>query len=184
MQKQIIAGDSLNFLSAPLGFSAADGWALSYLLVPRAGGEKIEIDASAEGDAFRVAASSSVTRGWAPGVYSWSAFVSQAGSRQTVETGTITVLPDPAQVSVLDNRSQARRALDDLMEARATWSATNGRVASYSIAGRSMTYRSAAEIDLEIGFWRKQLGEEQISADLEAGLRPKNRILTRFSKPS
>jgi hypothetical protein len=115
----------------------------------------------------------------------WAAYVTKAGERYTVETGEVEILPDPAVSGApLDMRNQARKALDELNAARATWVATGGRVKRYSIAGRDIEYKDAAEIDMEINYWTKQVGEEQTSADLEAGRRPKNRILTRFVRPS
>lgn len=185
MQTRLIQGDSLNFVTAPREYSAAAGWTLVYTLVPRvAGPERIEFSATVEGEQFRVAVASSVTAGWAPGEYAWSAAVTQNGERYTVETGSLTIVPDPSKANALDLRSQARKAIDDLMAARATWVSTNGRVKRYSIAGRDMEFKDAAELDRELSFWRKQLGEEELSAGLEAGLRPKNRLLTRFVRPS
>jgi hypothetical protein len=138
-----------------------------------------------DGDGYQVNVAPATTSGWTPGKYTWVAYVARPGERFTVESGEVEILPDPAvSGSPLDLRSQARKALDDLKAARATWVSTGGRVKRYSIAGRDIEYKDAAEIDMEIAYWTKQVGEEQTGADLEAGRRPKNRILTRFVRAS
>jgi hypothetical protein len=186
MQSKLIAGDSLRFSSSVPDYPASDGYTLTYKLVRRdAAGGPITIVAAADGDGYLVTVLPATTASWTPGKYTWAAYVTKTGERYTVETGEVEILPDPAVSGApLDMRSQARKALDDLNAARATWVATGGRVKRYSIAGRDIEYKDAAEIDMEINYWTKQVGEEQTSADLEAGRRPKNRILTRFVRPS
>jgi hypothetical protein len=185
MQQSLVAGDTLSFETTVVGYPASQGWTLTYRLVPRVAGAALSFAATASGDAYRVTVPTGVTATWAPGVYSWVAYITKAGERFTVDSGFLTIQPDSGTaVAPLDLRSQARKALHDLLAARASWVASGGRVRRYSIAGRDIEYKDAAEIDLEIAFWTKQVGEEQTSADLEAGRRPKNRILTRFVRPS
>lgn len=186
MQAKLIAGDSLNFTTQVPDYPASDGYALTYRLVRRDGATSaITITAVGDGDGYVVNVVPGTTAGWAPGRYAWAAYVTRASERYTVETGDLEVLPDPAVSSApLDLRSRARRAYDDLIAARATWVATNGRVKRFSIAGRDMEYKDAAELDREIAFWARQVGDEQAGADLESGRRPKNRILTRFVRAS
>jgi hypothetical protein len=186
MQAKLIAGDSLKFSSTVPDYPASAGYTLTYRLVRRDGmGAAIEITATADGDGYQVEVIPAATALWVVGKYTWAAYVSKVGERYTVETGEVEILPDPAvSGSPLDMRSQARRALDDLKAARATWVATGGRVKRYAIAGRDIEYKDAAEIDMEIQYWTKQVGEEQTAADLETGRRPKNRILTRFVRAS
>jgi len=186
MQARLISGDSLTFAAQVPDYPASAGYTLRYRLVRRDGtGGAIEITASAAGDGYQVSVGPSVTAAWAPGTYTWAAYVSRSGERFTVESGEIKIVADPAvSAAPWDQRSQARKALDDLLAARATWVGTNGRVKRYSIAGRDIEYKDAAEIDREITFWQRQLGEEETAAGLAAGRRPKNRILTRFVRAS
>lgn len=186
MQAKLIAGDGLKFTSSVPDYPASDGYTLTYRLVRRDGtAGPIQIVATALGDDYQVNVAPGTTATWTLGTYSWAAYVSKAGERYTVESGEVEILPDPAvSGSPLDLRTRARKALDDLNAARATWVATGGRVKRYSIAGRDIEYKDAAEIDREIAFWTRQVGEEQTAADLEVGRRPKNRILTRFVRAS
>ena len=186
MQAKLIAGDSLKFDSTVPDYPASDGYTLTYRLVRRDGAAgPIQITAAANGDGYTVNVLPATTATWTVGKYTWAAYVTKTGERFTVESGEVEILPDPAVSGApLDMRSQARKALDDLKAARATWVATGGRVKRYSIAGRDIEYKDAAEIDMEIAYWTKQVGEEQTAADLEAGRRPKNRILTRFVRAS
>jgi hypothetical protein len=57
MQRTLIQGDSLNFRTTPRDYTADQGWALTYLLVPRAGGERLQVETVADGASFLVQAS-------------------------------------------------------------------------------------------------------------------------------
>lgn len=182
---KITAGDSLNFLVAGGAYPASAGWVLTYLLVPRAAGPQVTITAVAEGDDHRVAVASATTENYAAGTYTWFRRVEKTGERYTLDQGQLVVSPNPTSLGAagFDGRSMARKALEDLKAARASWIATNGRVASYTIAGRQMTYRSGAEIDREIAYWEQQVASEEMAERIAQGLRPRNRIVTRFVRP-
>jgi len=185
MQQELIAGDSLNFTAAVPDYSAAEGWTLKYRLVPRnAGGAVIDITATVVGDEYAVQIPATTTAAWGAGVYTWTSWVELGTEVYTVDAGQITVRPNPRTLPAgYDGRSQAHKALEDLKTAFATFSATQGTVRRYAIAGREMEFNSAAEILKQIAFWEAQLANEQAAADLAKGLKPKNRILTRFTRP-
>jgi hypothetical protein len=144
MQRTLIQGDSLNFRTTPRDYTADQGWVLTYLLVPRAGGERLEVETVADGASFLVQVPASVTAGWAVGDYSWAAIVTKAGDRYTVEAGNIQIKPNPAQATALDVRTQNEVALDAInavLANRATMDQQN-----YAIGGRSLSRMPVADL--------------------------------------
>lgn len=171
----LIAGDSLNFATTVPGYSPADGWALSYRLVPPSG-DAIVLAAVAEGDSHRVQASAATTATWAPGVYAWASWVSKAGEEYTVQTGRVTITPNPRTAAAgWDNRTDWRKALDEARAAFRAWSPTRRR---YKIGEREMEFNSTADIIKYI----KLLEAEVLKEDIAAGRAPApaRRIYTRI----
>lgn len=188
MLSRLIAGDTLDFVDQVPQYPATDGWTLRYRLTPTftvPAQTPIEITAVVhQVTDYRVQAAPAATVNWVPGSYTWTRWVERVGARQSLGSGRLTVEPNIATLPAgHDGRSLAQRTLDDLLAARSQWAATSGRIRSYSIAGRTMEFREAAELEAEIAFWRRQLAEETQAANLAAGLAPKNRILTRFMRP-
>ena len=172
---KLIAGDSLNFATCVPGYSPADGWALSYRLVP-ASGDDIVLLASAEGGSHRVQASAVTTANWAPGVYSWASWVVKAGEEYTVQTGRLTITPNPRTVTAgWDNRSAWRKALDDARAALVAYVPTRRR---YKIGEREMEFNSAADVIKHIKFLEGQVLQEDINAG--RAVAPARRIYTRI----
>lgn len=144
MQKTLIQGDSLNFRTTPRDYSPGDGWTLAYVLVPRNGGERIDIATSTDGETFVTQVPASVTAGWAPGPYSWAAIVTNGGDRHTVEAGSAEIRLNPATATALDLRTQNEIALESIRAVianRATMDQQN-----YAIAGRSLSRMPVADL--------------------------------------
>ena len=174
----VVAGDTIKWTRTLADYPASAGWALAYKLVNATAA--ISISSTADGDNHAVSVAAATTAAWAAGEYRWTAYVTSGAERYTVASGSITVTPDLASATATDTRTQAQKAIDDLLAAMATYSASNGMVQSYQIAGRQMTYRSMAEIEKALRFWKKQRAEEETAERLAAGLQPKNRILVRL----
>lgn len=183
-QTQFFAGDSLNYTRVVPGYVPGDGWWLRYRLAPRsAAAAVIDITATPSGDEYLVQVAPTTTANWTPGMYTWASWVERAGERYSIAQGQLEVLPNPATLAAgVDTRSVARRTLDDLIAARATWVTTQGRVRRYRIGEREREFVSAADLDREIHFWEQQLQVETTASNLAAGIRPKSRILTRFTR--
>lgn len=180
----LTAGDTINYRALVAGYSAASGWILKLRLLPRtAGGAAVILTGSPDGLGWLIQALPAESAVWEPGPYGWAAWLEKAGERYTIEQGQVTVLPDPATAAAgTDTRTLPRRTYEQLLEARASWAASNGRVRRYKIGDREREFASAAELDREIAFWERQLVAEETAARLAAGIRPRNRILTRFSR--
>jgi enamine deaminase RidA (YjgF/YER057c/UK114 family) len=174
--QQLTAGNTLNFATAVPAYPASAGWVLHYRLVPRSGaGAAITLDAVAEGDAHRVQAPASTTAAWAAGAYSWASWVTRALESYSVETGQITIQPDPRTASAWDSRSQARKALDDAKAALAAWTPTRRR---YKIGEREMEFNAPGEIIKLITYWEQQVASEDMLAGRRE--RPARRIHARI----
>jgi hypothetical protein len=179
-QNEVVAGDSLNFTVAGGAYPASAGWVLTYRLVPRAVGAEINFNATASGDDFVVALDAAATENWAAGAYTWWQRVEKAGEKYTLGQGQLTVRPNPATLTGgFDGRSEAVKALEEAKAARASWITSGGRIASYQIAGRTMTYKSAIEIDREIRFWEGEVARHQQAERIAAGLPTGGRFYVR-----
>lgn len=175
--QQLTAGDTLNFATAVPGFSAAAGWVLHYRLVPRTGtATPVQLDATADGENHRVQASASTTAGWVAGEYTWASWVTKGAESYSVQSGQITVLPDPRTAAAgWDNRSLARKALDQAKAALAAWKPTQRR---YKIGEREMEFSSPADIIKLITYWEQQVQAEDILAGRAE--KPARRIYSRI----
>lgn len=163
MQQELVAGDSLNFLTTVKDYPAGDDWELHFRLVPRTSTNvAIELEAVAEGDDFRTAVAASTTAGWAADSYTWVSWVEKTGESYSVESGQIVVKPNPRTVAPgYDGRSGAAKALDDARAALYSFNPTRKR---YKIGEREMEFNSTAEIVKHISFLEQQVAKEDVLA--------------------
>jgi hypothetical protein len=112
-----IAGDTVAWRREDLAtdFPASAGWALTYAF--RNASAKIDVTASASGDAFAVSVAAATTAAWVPGTYGWTARVAKGAEAYTIDSGTFTVQPNLATSDVRDLRRHAERMLEAI-EAR------------------------------------------------------------------
>lgn len=180
-QQQLVAGDTLNFLATAVGYSAADGWVLNYRLVPRsAGASAIDIVSTAEGDDHRVQIAAATTASWTAGEYGWTSWVAKDGEKYTVQSGHITIKPDPRTAAAgADTRSQARKALDDARAALAAWSPTRKR---YRIGDREIEFQTAGDIIALISHWEAQVQREDRAERINSGRPDKRKAYVRLNR--
>lgn len=175
MLQDLVAGDTLNFLTSTPGYSASDGWVLKYRLVPRGAGAEIAITAAAEGADHRVQVAAATSATWAAGPYGWTAWVELTGQSYTVGAGQITIRPDLRTLAAgADTRSAAEQGLAAIT-ALILGKATTGQL-SYSIAGRQLQSYSLAELlRLEVKY-KREVDAERAAAGLpplhNSGIRP------------
>lgn len=174
----ITAGDTLDFVTTAPSHPASEGWQLVYRLVPRGTGTPLTVTSVPDGDAHRLQAGASVTAAWAAGAYSWVAYAMRSGERYTLAQGAVQVLPDPATVTTLDNRSTARRALDAVEAYLAD--PNNLGAASYEIAGRSLSRYPLEQLWAHRDRLRVEVAREESAARAAAGLPDRRRIYVRF----
>lgn len=172
-------GDTWAWTRTLADFPADASWVLKYTLINAAA--RISITTSASGQQHAVNVAASATANYVPGVYTWQAFVEKSAERYTVGTGSITVLAGYSTGSGnADARTAAQIALDAAVAAYAAFTASNGLTDTYTIAGRSMKFRSVQEIVRQINFWRNEVNREQAALGLQGALGTSRKILTRF----
>ena len=177
------AGDRLDFLIFGAEYPATDGWTLKYRLVPRVSGTAISITASASGGDYQVAVLPATTASWGVGAYGWESWVEKTGYRYVVGAGQSTITTDPTTIAVgTDTRSQAEKAVADLKAALATYTASQGHVAEYEIAGRRMRFSDAGDIVAKLNFWRGELTKENAAKAVALGLPDPRRIYLRMGR--
>lgn len=143
--QQLVAGTTLNFLTAGGDYPASDGWVLTYYLALRSGTGAFTLVAAAEGADHRVTVAAAATAGWTAGTYSWESRVARAGEVYRIANGQIDVLANIAVATgAFDNRSAAEIALANV-EAMLSGKATSG-TRRYRIGDREL--ESYATTDL------------------------------------
>lgn len=182
---QLTAGDSLRLSIPSQGCFVADGWALTLVLAPAAGGERQTATTSAadpdNAANHLLTVATTATATWPAGAYTWVLQASKTGERKTLATGQTTVQPDPtAGTAALDLRSTARKALDAI-DAYLT-NPGNLAAASYSIAGRNLARWPRAELMAERSKWQAEVAREEAAARIAAGLPDRRRIFVRFGR--
>ena len=169
MRDRIIAGDTLDFVTTLPDYPAGGGWTLHYRLSPRSSGSAIDITCTASGDDHRCGAAASVTATWAAGEYSWSCWVTKDAERYGGTAypwrGECTILPNPATATTYDGRSDARKALDAINAALATY-AEKAHIVEYEIGGRRMKFADQSALLV----MRQRLAAEVAAEDIQAKL--------------
>jgi len=179
--QELIAGTSLNFLTAGGAYPASSGWVLTYRLVRRGGVGAITLTASAEGADYRVTASAATTASWAADTYSWESRVSKAGEVYRIASGQIVIQPDIGTATgSFDNRSPTEIALDNvraMLQGKAS-SATR----RYRIGDRELeSYGIAELIQLESRL-AMEFKRERRKTAIELGLPDPNKTYVRLNR--
>lgn len=173
------AGDTIQWQRELTDYPAGDGWVLAYRFINAA--DKIDVVATASGDVHSVTISAATSAAYVAGVYTWTAFVTRAGSRYTVGQGTTTIRPDLAnQAAGFEARTEAQRALADLRSAMLRWLSTNGHVQEYEIAGRRMRFASIEDLRGRIELAEREVSRETAAQRIAAGQSASRRVLVRF----
>lgn len=183
----IIAGDALDFSktitdSDGNAYLPADGWTLTYRLVPRSSGSPISIPTTADGEAFLAQVTSATTAAWTAGTYTAFAILNLSTEYKTIEIGECVILANPRTATTYDGRSAAKIAYDALLAAYQSYVTSQGTVAEYEIAGRRMKFASADQILKHLALAKSEWLAEEKAARLAAGLGSGTKVLTRFAR--
>lgn len=169
----LYTGDTWVWTRTLADYPASAAWVLKYTLINAAG--RIAITSAPSGDDHAVSVAAATTSTYAAGTYTWQAYVEKSSDRFTVGQGSVSVRAGFSSGSGgADARTQAEIALQDAITALATYTASRGMIADYTIGGRSQRFRSIAEIQALINFWRGEVAKEQLLPG--SG----KKILTRF----
>lgn len=178
----LTAGDTVQWTRSLSDYPASAGWVLKYRLINAAG--KIDITAGASGADHLVNVAAATTAAWAAGTYAWHGYVEKGAERYTIGTGSIVIRPNlAAEAAGFETRSTAKQILDELEAAYKDY-ATNGQglVQRYTIGGREMWFKSAADFIQQIEYWRKQVQDEAVVESMAKGLGNPRRLFARFAR--
>lgn len=180
MQSTLVAGDTLNHSVHVGSYAPEEGWALKFRLVPRfPTGTAIELTALSQPGQWVLQAQAAITAVWVPGEYNWAAWVERLPEKYTVETGILTVLPDPRTANVGTDTRSATEVAFDAVNAMLQGRATDG-VQSYEINGRKLSRYSMADLLKLRDRLRVDLARERRAAGLQDSTGTARRILIRI----
>lgn len=136
---KLYAGDSIYFQETLSDYA---GWTLTYYLN---GPEKIPITSTEDPSGlFTVDVSTTITAGYLPGHYTWTAVATSGTERDVLYNGVLEILPDPVNVAASDQRTHAQKvleAIEAVLEDRATKDQQ-----SYTINGRTLARSTLEEL--------------------------------------
>lgn len=183
IENTLVAGDSLSFSTIATDYLPADGWTMKYRMVPSAGvGTAFELTSTTadpeDPSAFLFVVTGVASSAWVAADYTWVNWVEQSPDRHTLDTGVVKVLPNPATATALDLRTTAVKALAAIDAYLAD--ANNLSAASYTIAGRSLSRYTRAELIAERSKWQAEVARENAAARVAAGLPDNRRIYVRW----
>lgn len=173
------AGDSAGWTIDLPEYPAADGWVLTYRMLWTTG-TAIDLPTTAAGAAYTVALTSADTAAWPAGAATLVHWVEKGAERVTLGAQSVSIAPDLTTAATHDGRSLNRRALDDARAALAAHMASGrAHVESYTIAGRSMKFRSVQELRDLIAYYEAEVAKESAARAAYAGVAG-GRIFTRM----
>lgn len=174
----IQAGDTLTWQKSFTDYPANDNWVLHYYIINAAG--KFNITSNASGANHVVSATAADTALYAAGVYTLLGWVTKTTNRHSVYKGQIEVLPDlAAQAAGYDTRTTAKKVLD-LLDAAMVASGSNAWTQSYTIEGRTISFRSPGDFIAYRSKIKQEVSREENADRMRNGMATKNRISVRF----
>ncbi len=160
------AGDTWSWTDSLADYPAPT-WTLKYVLY-RYGYAAVSITATASGTDHAVTVSKTTTASIVAGEWNWSAYVEDATTRTTVNSGTVTVKPDlSVAAATSDLRSHAQIMLDGI-EATLQGRATHADL-SLTVNGRSIQYLRPKELLEWRNLYRDEVRREQQEEKIAAG---------------
>lgn len=175
------AGDRWAWLRADLITDyPSSAYSLSYVLRREITGERIAITASSNSTGYVVEVSSTTTAAYNPGRYHWDAYITRTSdsARVKVNSGTLEIKPNKATSSD-DPRSFAQICLDNIETYLRD--PNNIAAASYSIAGRSLSRWSRADLLTERERWKGEVAREKQAEQFARGMLTNSTIRVRFT---
>lgn len=143
----LVAGSTATWKKEDSDYTPSDGFTLIYYFRGNAVGASFSVVAttSTSGDYWEATITNAKTEGLPVGAYGWQAQISDGTNKHIIGSGTLLLQADFADTDApYDPRSQTKRILDAInatIEGRAS-----SDQLSYSIAGRSLTKMSPADL--------------------------------------
>lgn len=167
---KITAGDTLQWTKT-LGDYPASVWTLTYTLFNA--DAAYSFSATADGDNHNIDVPSATTATWAPGRYSWTAYVSDGTDQHAIADGSWVVAANPSVVTPHDGRTHARKMLDAI-EAALEGNASTSELAliSVTMGDRSISSKPELMLTLRDRYKAEVLAEERAAAVARGESRP------------
>lgn len=155
---EVNAGDTWSWTRSFDDYPAST-WTLTYRFVGNDDSQTVV--AVADGDDFDVTVAASTSGDFKAGVYKWGAYVESGGERYTVDSGTLTVKPNFADLTPGAQRSHVEKVLEAIecvIEGRATKDQE-----SYSINNRSLSRTPITDLLLLRDKYKAELRDLRIA---------------------
>lgn len=177
----ITAGDSFSWRFERSGYSPADSWTSSALLLNAT--NSYEVTGVADGDGFDFEVLSPESVLWAPGQYSaFEIYTLSPDNRLSIELSSLTVEPNPTS-GPYDTRSLARQMLDAI-DAILLGRATGDDLDLVRAQARSRhVERDATLLQSMRTYWKNQVDAEKQVDRIRAGKGAGNKIVIQFPRP-
>ena len=177
---EVVVGDFLQWKRSDLVSDyPTDLYSLSYVARINNSASEIVISTTGHTTHFLATALNAATSTYAVGDYSWQAEITRTsdGERVTVDRGSFTVIAD-LDAENADTRSHAQIMVDkieSLLSGKA-----DSDVASYSIAGRSLTKMSFQDLVNARDYYRAEATKDAANLDAKYGRKGASTIRVRF----
>jgi hypothetical protein len=173
--ESFIAGDTVKWTRSFTDYKASDGWVLKYNL---RGTASINLTATASGDDHLISIAAAATAAYTAGQYKWIATVEKESERYTVDEG---------YTEIKENYATAASITDEMITLQAqlaaidAYVATNYKHSSYSIAGRSLTQYSVADLFVLRDRLARQLKSLKDAEKVRRGMNAGGIVRVRFT---
>jgi hypothetical protein len=178
---EIIKGDFVQWKESDLVTDyPSDSYTSTFIARPTAGGaNEISVTATGSSSYYLFSITSTASAAFKKGDYSWQLKIKRNSdnAQVVIRQGSVKVSSDVA-ASTSDSRSHAQIMVDKIESLLA--GKADSDVSSYSIAGRSLTKMTFAELQDARNFYRGEVIREQNTLDLKNGRKGASTIQVKF----
>lgn len=176
--ENVNAGDTVTWSETFNGYSAADGWALTYYL---RGPMNVDITGVASGSGFTLTLTAAQSAPLPPGTYSYIARASKLLEVYTVSSGTITI---KANLATAAPGYESRTKAQIIVEGIEDWLSTKGVDCAQELnaAGVNVQYMTMKEINQTLSYWKRVRASELKAEKIARGETGGGQILYGFGR--
>ena len=179
---EVVVGDFLQWKRTDLAsdYPPASFSAEYIARITGGGANEIALAGTGIDGAYLFTVDSATSAGFEPGYYHWQLEITEtaSGNRLVVDRGTFTAIVDLDE-NQADPRTHAEimvSKIQSILEGRA-----DSDVESYSIAGRSITKMSGAELREARDYYRREFQQEKVKDRIKRGKPSGSTVKVRFS---
>lgn len=143
------AGTTVKYTKSFADYTAAGGWTMK---IHVAG---LHLDATANGSAWDFELTAAQTAGIAPGTYTWDEIATKSGVIERADQGTVVIELNPTTATAAQSRDPKEAELVAYTTCRDAL--ISGKVASYQIGGRAVTYHDLPWVESQVARLRREI---------------------------